>query len=121
MITEVFLFLLSLKLKKFISLLLRGIIKKNVYFVTLDKSSDVDTEVSKPKSKSIVREYNKSVFVPTCHLCGVIGHIKPNCFLLRQNQSLRLDLLLGILKFLNLFLFVTFVVSPVTFVLIVIN
>ena len=97
--------------------------KEKAYFARLDKgkSFDVNAEVSKPMSKPTIREHNKSVFVPTCHLCGVVGHIRPNCFLLRQNQSLRLDLLLGILKFLNLFLFVTFVVSPVTFVLIVIN
>ena len=44
--------------------------KEEVYFVRLDKhkSSDVDVEVSKPMSKSTVREHNKSIFVPTCHL-----------------------------------------------------
>ena len=44
--------------------------KENVYFARLDKgkSSDIDTEVSKPMSKSTVREHNKSIFVPTCHL-----------------------------------------------------
>ena len=40
----------------------------------------LDAEVSKPKSKPIVREHNKSVFVPTRHLRGVVGHIRPNCF-----------------------------------------
>ena len=29
----------------------------------------------------------KSVFVPTCHLCGAVGHIKPNCSLLRQKPK----------------------------------
>ena len=87
--------------------------KENAYFARLDKgkSFDVDTEVSKPMSKPIVREHNKSVFVSTCHLCGVVGHIRPNCSLLRQKP----------IMFLNLFLFVTFVVSLITFVLIVIN
>ena len=97
--------------------------KEKTYFARLDKSksSDVDAEVSKPKSKPIGREHNKSVFVPVYHLCGV-GHIRPNFFFCwGKNQNLRLDLLLGILIFLNLFLVVTFVVSPVTFVLIVIN
>ena len=37
--------------------------------------------------KPIVREYNKYVFVPTCHLCGVVGHIRLNCFLLRQKPK----------------------------------
>ena len=59
--------------------------KEKVYFARLDKckSSDVDTDVSKPMSKPIVKEHNKSVFVPTCHFCGAIGHIRPNCSLLR--------------------------------------
>ena len=45
------------KLRKFISLLSRRIIMKKTYFARLDKgkSSDVDTEVSKPMSKPTVR------------------------------------------------------------------
>ena len=59
---------------------------ENAYFARLDKgkSFDVDAEVSKPKSEPTVREHNKSVFVPTCHICGVVSHIRPNCSLLRQ-------------------------------------
>ena len=30
----------------------------------------------------------KSIFVPTCHFCGVIGHIRPNFSLLRQEPKL---------------------------------
>ena len=63
--------------------------KENTYFARLDKgkSSDVDPEVSKLISKPTIREHNKSVFVPTCHLCGVVGHIRPNCSLLRQKPK----------------------------------
>ena len=63
--------------------------KENAYIVRLDKgkSSDVDAEISKPKSKPTVREHNKSVFVPTCHLCGVVGHSRPNCSLLSQKPK----------------------------------
>ena len=45
--------------------------KEKAYFVRLDKgkSSDVYAEVSKPKSIG--------------HLCGVVGHIRPNCSFLR--------------------------------------
>ena len=59
--------------------------KEKTYFAKLDKgkSSDVDAYISKPKSKPTVRKHNKSVFVPTCHICGVDGHIIPNCSLLR--------------------------------------
>ena len=55
--------------------------KENAYFARLDKgkSFDVDVEVSKPMPKPTTRKHNKSVFVPTCHLCGVVGHIRPNC------------------------------------------
>ena len=63
--------------------------KENAYFARLDKGkiSDVDVEVSKSKSKPTIVEHNKSVFVPTCHLCGVVGHIRPNCSLLRQKPK----------------------------------
>ena len=63
--------------------------KENAYFARLDKgkSSDVDSEVSKPKFKPIVRGHNKSVYMPSCHLCGVVGHIRPNCSLLRQKPK----------------------------------
>ena len=63
--------------------------KENTYFARLDKgkSSDVDAKVSKPKSKPTVREHNKSVFVPTRLLCGVVGHIRPICSLLRQEPK----------------------------------
>ena len=39
-------------------------------------------------SKPTIREHNKSIYVPTCHLCGVVGHIRPNCSLLRQEPKL---------------------------------
>ena len=63
--------------------------KEKIYFARLDKckSSDVDTEVSNSMSKPTISEHNKSIFVTTCHLCGVVGHIRPNCFLLRQNPK----------------------------------
>ena len=31
--------------------------------------------------------HKKSIFVPICHLCGVVGCIRPNCSLLRQNPK----------------------------------
>ena len=75
--------------------------KEKAYFARLDKgqSSDIDAEVSQLTFKPFVRVLKKSVFVPTCYLCGVVGHIRLNC---------------------SLFMFVTFVVSLITFVLIVI-
>ena len=59
--------------------------KEKTYFARLDKgkSSNIDAKVSKPT----VRKYNKSVFVPTYQLCGVVGHIRSNCSLLRQKPK----------------------------------
>ena len=73
------------KTEKFYILHFKRNSKEKVYFARLDKgkSSDVDAEVPKPT----VREHNKSIFVPTCHLCGVVGHIRPNCSLLRQKPK----------------------------------
>ena len=91
--------------------------QEKTYFARLDKckSSDLDAEVSKPMSKPTVKEDNKSVFVPTCHLCGVVGHIRPNCSLLRQKPKSETRFVVrntDVPKF---------VVSVVTFVLIVIS
>ena len=63
--------------------------KEKAYSARLDKgkNSDVGAEVSKPMSKPTVREHKKSIFVPTCHLCGVIGHIRPNYSLLKQKPK----------------------------------
>ena len=63
--------------------------KENAYFARLDKgkNSDVDAEVSKPMSKPTVREHNKYIFVSTYHLCGIVGHIRPNCSLLKQKPK----------------------------------
>ena len=38
-------------------------------------------------SKHKVRVHKKFVFIPTCHLCGIVGHIRPNCSLLRQKPK----------------------------------
>ena len=59
--------------------------KEKAYFVKLDKgkSSDIDIEISKPKSKPTNRLLKKYIFVPTYHLYGVIGHIRSNFSLLR--------------------------------------
>ena len=63
--------------------------KEKAYFARLDKgkSFNVDIEVSKPLSKPAIRVQKKSIFVPTHHLCRVVGHIRPNCSLLRQKPK----------------------------------
>ena len=54
--------------------------KQKDYFTRTDKgeSSNVHSKVSKPMSKTTGKLQKKSIFVPTCNLCGVVGHIRPN-------------------------------------------
>jgi len=40
----------------------------------------------KPKSKDTGTQAHGK-FVTTCHNCGKIGHIRPNCFLLKTHRS----------------------------------
>jgi hypothetical protein len=40
----------------------------------------------KPKSKDICTQAHGK-FVPTCYNCGKVGHIRPNCFLLKTHRS----------------------------------
>ena len=55
-------------------------------FARMDKGkiSDVNAKVSKPMSKTPLsktppRKNTMSEFVPTCHHCYIVGHIRPNC------------------------------------------
>ena len=63
--------------------------KQKACFARLDKgkSSDIDVEVFKPVSKPTTKLQKRSIFVPTYHICSVVGHIRPNCFLLRQEPK----------------------------------
>ena len=49
----------------------------------MEKNSNVNAEVSKPMSKTPPRKNKISEFVPTCHHCHIVGHIRPNCPKLR--------------------------------------
>ena len=42
----------------------------------------------KPQFRSQSKIFNGSEFVPTCHHCGVIGHIRPQCPKLKREQNL---------------------------------
>jgi hypothetical protein len=39
----------------------------------------------KPKSKDTGTQVHGK-FIPTCHNCGKIGHIRPNCYLLKSHR-----------------------------------
>ena len=83
--------------------------KRKAYFARLDegKSFDIDAKVFKPVSKPTTKLQKKYVFVPTCHLCGVVGHTRPKFCLLRQEPKPIRETSLEILMFLNLFMFAT--------------
>ena len=53
------------------------------------KKSKVERKAFKPKPmfRSHPRELSGSKFVPTCHHCGVIGHIRPQCSMLKKEQN----------------------------------
>ena len=38
-------------------------------------------------SKLRARVQKKSIFVPICRICGVVSHIKPNSYFLRQKPK----------------------------------
>ena len=54
-------------------------LKANIARIDKGKNSDVNAEVSKPMSKTPPRKNKNSEFVPTCHHCHIVGHIRPNC------------------------------------------
>ena len=97
--------------------------KEKAYFARLDKgkSSYVNAEVSKPMSKPTVELQKKSIFVPTYHLCGVVGHIRSNCTLLRKNSKSETKFVVRNTVVPKFFLSITFMVFMITFVLTVIN
>ena len=52
---------------------------KSVYIPPHKRNQKVERKALKPKPlfRSHLRELSGSKFVPTCHHCGVIGHIRP--------------------------------------------
>ena len=56
----------------------------NIARIDKGKQSNVNAEVSKPMSKTPLRLNKNSKFVPICHHCHIIGHIRPNCPKLRS-------------------------------------
>ena len=58
--------------------------KGNFARIDIGKNSNDNVEVSKPMYKTPPRLKEKSKFVPTCHHCHIVGHIRPNCPKLRS-------------------------------------
>ena len=52
-------------------------LKANIVRIDKSKQSDVNVEVSKLMSKTPPRLNKNPEFVPTCHHCHIVGHIRP--------------------------------------------
>ena len=63
--------------------------EKSMYISPHKRNQKVERKTLKPKppfwSQSKVLDGSK--FVPTCHHCGVIGHIRPQCHKLKKKQN----------------------------------
>ena len=62
---------------------------KSVYIPPHKRNQKVKRKALKPKPlfRSYPRELSGSKFVPNCHNCGVIGHIRPQCPKLKREQT----------------------------------
>jgi len=49
------------------------------------KNSCVNNYVER-KSKDLQRKQTQGKFVPICHHCGIIGHIRPNYYFLKSQK-----------------------------------
>ena len=62
---------------------------KSVYIPPHKRNQKVERKALKPKPsfRSHPRDLNGSKFVPTCHHCGVISHIRRQCSMLKRKQN----------------------------------
>ena len=62
---------------------------KSVYIPPHKMNQKVERKAFKPKPlfRAHPRELSGSKFVPTCHYCGVISHIRPQCHKLKREQT----------------------------------
>ena len=62
---------------------------KSVYIPLHKRNQKVERKTlkSKPPFRSQSKVFDGSKFVPTCHHCGVIGYIRPQCSKLKREQN----------------------------------
>ena len=62
---------------------------KSVYILSHKRNQRMERKAlkSKPMFRSHPRELSGFKFVPTCHHCNVIGHIRPQCFMLKKELN----------------------------------
>jgi hypothetical protein len=57
----------------------------NIAYFDKGKNSCMNN-CEKPKSKSNLGKQTQVKFVPICHHCGIVGHIRPNCCQLKSQR-----------------------------------
>ena len=62
---------------------------KSMYIPPHKRNQKVERKAikSKPLFRSQPKALDESKFIPTCHHCGVVGHIRPQCHKLKRNQN----------------------------------
>ena len=62
---------------------------KSMYIPSYKRNQKVERNVvkSKPPFRSQPKVLDEFKFIPTCHHCDVIGHIRPQCYKLRKEQK----------------------------------
>ena len=62
---------------------------KSMYILLHKRNQKVERKALKPKPpfRSQSKVLDRFKFVPTCHQCGVIGHIRPQCPNLKREQN----------------------------------
>ena len=62
---------------------------KSVYLSPHKRNQNLKRKTLKPKPpfRSQPKVLNRSKFVPTCHHCDVVGHIRPQCPKLKREQN----------------------------------
>ena len=62
---------------------------KSMYIPPHKRNQKMERKSFKPKPffRSLPKEFNGSKFVPICHHCSVIGHIRSQCFMLKREQN----------------------------------
>jgi hypothetical protein len=61
-------------------------VKVNIACSNKGKNSCMNNYM-KPKSNANLRKQTQAMFVPTCHHCGIVGHIRPNCCQLKSQRT----------------------------------
>jgi len=54
--------------------------------LSMDKIASISHDMSVHKTMFIKPIMSHTQSIPTCHHCGIVGHIHPNCFQIRSQK-----------------------------------